>query len=345
MRYFLGISAIVISLFFISCETVVNYELPINATKIVVEGSIENGHPPLVILSKSFPFFGNVNFNNLDELLIKNAVINVSDGNRTVTLMEYNKQALVDLSEGDFNLIYPTLEQIIAPSLEQFGDIEITQDTIRKYLLFLPNFTFYTVAPSDIDFIGEVNRAYGLAINLIDDATFGTRALSAVTTIPGLVNMDSLWVEDHPNSEIDTLFQLRTRFRDPDTLGNFYRYFTRVNGGAWLTASASVFDDGFINGESIPFSVTKGQTERAKLEDPDFDVDGYWAPGDTAEVKICNITEDHYQFWRTVENEKSNNGSPFGSFTILASNIQGEDAVGIWGGYASTILTLVITEP
>ncbi|MEZ5002494.1 MAG: DUF4249 family protein [Chitinophagales bacterium] len=337
MKGFSYISLLLLGLFALSCETVVNYELPINETKIVVEGSIENGHPPLVILSKSFPFFGNVNFNDLDELLLKNAVINVSDGNRTVTLMEYNKQSLLDLSAEDFDLIAPTLEQFIG--------FEVDQATLDSFSIYLPNFTFYTVAPADIDFIGEVNHAYGLSVNLVNDSTFGTRELTAITSIPGLVDMDSLWVEDHPNSEIDTLFQLRTRFKEPDTLGNFYRYFTRVNGGAWLTSTASVFDDAFINGESIPFSVAKGQTERAKLEDPDFDVDGYWSPGDTAEVKLCNITQEHYQFWRTVENEKSNNGSPFGSFTILASNINGEDAVGIWGGYTSTVLTLIVTEP
>ncbi len=319
----------------IACETVVTYDLPINDPKIVVEGFIENDLAPVVFLSRSFPFFGEVNVNNLDELLIPGAKIQVSEGNNTIMLKEYNKQSALAVSEEDF-------DNLIAPVIEQFIGFSISQGTLDSFSLFIPNFVFYTVAPEDITFVGELGKTYGLQINILDHPIFGTKQLTATTNIPNLVRLDSLWSEDHPNSENDTLFQLRARFTDPPISGNYYRIFNSVNSEPLYTANNSVFDDAFINGESIPFSVTKGQSEEDKLGDQNTDVDGYWSPGDTATVKFCSINEDHYQFWRTVENEKGNLGSPFGSFTIIASNVEG--AVGIWGGYASSSISYIIPE-
>jgi hypothetical protein len=336
MKYFIFILVVVYSSFLISCETVVTFDLPINQTKLVVEGSIENDAPPLVFLSISFPFFGDVDFNNLDELLVRDAIITVTEGVNSVELIEYGKDELIALSADDFATIAPIIEQVIG--------FPIDQETLDTFYNFIPNFSFYTVKPADFGFVGELGKTYDLKIELTDDARFGTAIYTASTNISYPISLDSLWVEDHPNEENDTLFQLKARLDDPDTTGNFYRYYTSVNGGPFLTSNTSVFDDLFIDGESVPLTIFKGQTEREKLEDPDFEVDGYWAPGDTALVKLSMINNDHYQFWRTVENEKNNLGSPFGSYTIIQSNIVGDRAVGIWGGYGSTTLSIIIPE-
>jgi hypothetical protein len=336
MRYLFLLMVVAYCSFLISCETVVTFDLPINQTKLVVEGSIENDAPPIVFLSISFPFFGDVDFNNLDELLVRDAEISVTEGVRTVQLMEYGKDELIALSAEDFATLEPIVEQVIGFS--------ISQETLDSFYTFIPNFSFYTVKPEDFGFVGEFGKFYDLKINLTDDERFGTAEYTSRTNIPFPIELDSLWVENHPNEENDTLFQLKGRLDDPDTTGNFYRFFTKANGGPWLTSTNSVFDDLFIDGESLPITITKGQTERDKLEDPDFEVDGYWAPGETAFVKLCMINDDHYQFWRTVENEKNNLGSPFGSFTIIKSNIIGDRVVGIWGGYGCTFISIVIPE-
>jgi hypothetical protein len=313
-----------------ACEEVITLSLPISDPKVVVEGTIENGSPPLVFLSRSFPFFGDVDINEIEELLIRGAIVTVTTTTESVRLMEYDRQILEALSEEDFELIESILEQYLG--------FDISQDLVA----FLPDISFYSVSPEDIDFEGETNRNYELSIQLINDPLFGSRSLKARTYIPDTINLDSLWVEPHPLEEIDTLFQLRTRLDDPDTSGNYYRYFNRAGSGPWLTPSNSAFDDAFLDGESVPFTVVRGQTEREKLEGGDFDVIGYWSPGDTAHVKLSMITKPHYDFWRTVENEKGNLGNPFGSFTVIASNIEG--GVGIWGGYASTEISIIIPE-
>lgn len=328
--------AILTMMALVRCETIVTLDLPENSTKLVVEGSIENGSAPVVILSRSFPLFGNVNFNDLEQVLIRGAKVKVASSTRAVELMEYTVEALVNLSPEDYALIEPTLEQFLG--------FDVSQGILDTLQQFIPAISFYSVAPSDFDFVGELETNYDLTINLKNDSIFGTQTYSASTYIPGLVPIDSIWVTDHPNDEIDTLYELRARFQDPDTLGNFYRIFNRFNGGIYLTSTTSVFDDAFINGESIPFTVFRGRTEREKLGPRDADLDGYWQANDVIQVKFCNITSEHYRFWRTVEREKGNAGSPFGSFTILDSNIKGENAIGIWGGYAVSTINFVIPE-
>jgi len=94
-----------------SCEEVITIELTVSDPQIVVEGSIENDGVPLVILSRSFPFFGDVNINDITALLLDGAIVTVSDGVRTEQLVEYNPDNLAAMDSADFELIAPILEQ------------------------------------------------------------------------------------------------------------------------------------------------------------------------------------------------------------------------------------------
>jgi len=52
---FLGFTLIP-ALILSSCEKEISNEIPERESKIVVEGSIENGSPPIIFLSKSFSY-------------------------------------------------------------------------------------------------------------------------------------------------------------------------------------------------------------------------------------------------------------------------------------------------
>ncbi len=73
-----------------ACEKEVNFELGLSAEKVVVEGTIESGLPPYVFLSKSIGFFSSVDFSTLGDAFLHDAVITVSEGNRSFTLKEYS---------------------------------------------------------------------------------------------------------------------------------------------------------------------------------------------------------------------------------------------------------------
>jgi hypothetical protein len=78
-----------ISLTFLACEKVIELVPESLPPRIVVEGSIENGQPPIVFLTKSLAFFNTLTPEMLRASFVRNARISVNDGIRTVTLREY----------------------------------------------------------------------------------------------------------------------------------------------------------------------------------------------------------------------------------------------------------------
>src|SRR5690349_16803512 len=79
-----------------ACQKEIEVELPKLVTKIVVEGKIEPGIPPYVILTNNMPYFGAADITSIQKLFVHNAAITVSDGVNTVALTEYCSQSLPD---------------------------------------------------------------------------------------------------------------------------------------------------------------------------------------------------------------------------------------------------------
>ena len=53
-----------------SCTKDVELDIPGAEEKMVVQGSIEPGQPPLVILTHTNPYFGTNNFTSIDQIFI-----------------------------------------------------------------------------------------------------------------------------------------------------------------------------------------------------------------------------------------------------------------------------------
>lgn len=89
---FLSLS-VIIAIFLaglVGCEKTIDINLQSQSTKLVVDGSIENGHHPIVILSKSLDYFGQINPEILSQSFIHDAQVTLSDGLRTNQLKEYS---------------------------------------------------------------------------------------------------------------------------------------------------------------------------------------------------------------------------------------------------------------
>ena len=116
-------SAIVL---FISCEKDITVNLPKQKQQYVVEGYIENGLPAYVMLSKTADYFSPVDSTALQQYMVKNATIVISDGDITDTLLQ------VDPSIGYFYFSPKIIGQtgknyslrIITPSKESSFDKE-----------------------------------------------------------------------------------------------------------------------------------------------------------------------------------------------------------------------------
>jgi hypothetical protein len=79
-----------ISLILFSCEKNINFDLKDAPDVLVVDASIENGHPPVVILNKSFDFFSTLNPETLLNSFVHDAIVTISNGAVTSPLKEYS---------------------------------------------------------------------------------------------------------------------------------------------------------------------------------------------------------------------------------------------------------------
>ena len=75
---------------FSGCEKTIDVNLDPQPTKLVVDGSIENGHLPIVILSKSLDYFSEITPAILSNSFVHGAKVTVADGFRSNVLVEYS---------------------------------------------------------------------------------------------------------------------------------------------------------------------------------------------------------------------------------------------------------------
>lgn len=90
MKKSITLIAIFFTIFFFSCERVVEFKLNDVTPKLVVEATIENNAPPVVYLSKSHAYFSSIDLNTLANSFVRNAEIYVSNGVTTHKLKEYS---------------------------------------------------------------------------------------------------------------------------------------------------------------------------------------------------------------------------------------------------------------
>ena len=279
--------------------------------QIVVEGYIEAGQratPPYVILTRSVPFFSQFSAEDLENTFVHDAVVQVSDGERTVSLTEV---CLNDLSEEQKQL-----------AGELFG---FEPDSL--------GFNFCVYIDLGFGIRGEEGRSYMLEVE-----TDGQR-LRATTTIPRHVGLERLQFRDPPGEPNDTLAQLIASFTDPAGETNFYRYQVQINNGGYISPIASVFDDRLTDGQRVEFPLFR--PEQRGTQEIDLETLGLYKVGDTVTIKWISLDKAHFDFWNTLEFNAANQG-PFSSYTLIDSNIEG--GLGIWGGLSASYYELEVEK-
>ena len=303
MRYVVLVALIGVSTL-VSCEKEVDLKLESSGQTLVVEGGIETGLPPVVQLTNSLSFFSRVDLAALENAFVHDAIVTVSDGNKTVRLKEY----VIDT--GGFRASYYSLVDFQNPVLP----------------------------PLDSLILGEVGKQYLLTVE------HGGKTYTASTIIPAFTVLDSLWSQAPPRQpdSLPTAREVYFRYRDPDTLNNCVRYFTSINGSPFYPgAFTSVFIDEVINGGVVSSRLFAGY-DRSK-EPPGRDSIGWFFKGDTVQLRWAAIDRAAFDFWNSYEFALGSVGNPFASPTRLATNIRG-GALGVWAGYGSQYHTLIIKD-
>ncbi len=222
--------------------------------------------------------------------------------------------------------------------------VSVTDGTTTDSLqLTVDPYTFPFLKYVGSSIIGKTNKTYKLKVEV------GGKVFTASTYIPNAVKIDSLKFK--PDFNQDTLGYVWLYLKDPDTLGNYYRAFTKILGidSVYLRPYPSVSDDRFFNGQKAEYSLQRG---RNPLEDNKYDDNGldsagvsrfYFRKGQTVVVKLCSIDVEHYNFWFSIEQQFITDGNPFATPVSARSNISG-GALGVWGGYGTYLDTLHIPK-
>jgi hypothetical protein len=184
-------------------------------------------------------------------------------------------------------------------------------------------------------FVGALNKTYSLRIDV------NNQEYTAQTTIPALTKtVDSLWWKKAPDNPDTNKIVLEARVTDPPGLGNYIRYFTKVNSEPFYPGLNSVFDDQIVDGTTYNVDVDKGVNRNQNIN---FDDYVFFAKGDTVTLRFSNIDKATFDFWRTMEYNYQSIGNPFSTPTKVISNIS-NNALGYFGGYASQYKSLIIPK-
>lgn len=305
----------VILLLISSCTKEVKIDIPGYKEDLVIDGRIETGQPPIVVLSKTKDIYSPTDLNAYLNGFVSGATVTVSNGTDTVILDEICSDNLP-----------PGTEAIAA---ELFG---IPEDQLVNYHLCAYT-TFNTVI------WGEVGKTYDLTVQY--DGNTYTSSTQIVQPTP----LDSVFWKQDEDAPDGFGFSWAT-LTDPIDPNDAYLWEVKrldigANGepkdNAFKTTYAPVFDDQFINGVTFDFAYENPLNYPEEIPD---DQRGYYGIGDTVVIKFSKIDGPVYEFLEKKYLQLQTTGNPFASPTSIPTNISG-GALGVWAGYSPHFDTLI----
>lgn len=308
------ISLIFTSLLLGSCEKEIEIELPEYEEKLVIEGRIEEGMPPIVFLSKSQDYFDETNQETFANSYTTDAVVTVTEGS--------NEVQLDILCSSD---LPPEFQAMLAGMLGIDASVLQTIDVCG--FVGLNNQAIW----------GEVGKTYHLKVE------YQGETYTSTTSIVEPLAPDSVYFKLDGN---DTRYGYAyATITDPGGVLNAYRWQARrinqVDGEdedpSFKTPFGSAFDDEFFDGLTFEFGFPRPTDFDEDFESDDF---GYYEIGDSVAVKFNSVDYDAAKVIIKVEAQAFTAGNPFAAPADVPTNIEG-GALGFWVGYSSVIDTLV----
>ncbi|MCH1575008.1 MAG: DUF4249 domain-containing protein, partial [Flavobacteriales bacterium] len=226
------------------CETPIEVSIPNAQPLLVVEGRIETGLPPIVLLSRSQDYFAPV-----DAALLGNLY---EGGGEVMLTVDGEPHMLEELCAGDLD----SAGLMLASGL--LG--------LPVEVLMLSNLCAYV----GLSVTGQEGSTYELQAVLDGDTA------RAVSKLNPPVTLDSVWFEV-PGST-DTLGFIYANFEDPDSLGNAYRWSAMRTGKdpGFLYSTISVIEDALFNGLAFEFSQFRPVTAADFEDDANPDEIGFY---------------------------------------------------------------------
>lgn len=272
----------------------------------VVEGYITAGNdaiPPHVIVTQTLGFAQEVTVDDVAAVFVNDAIVTVEHEGEA-----YELTAICEVPD----VLRPLAESYLGfdPSTID-GEVCIYVDLLQR----IPT---------------KELGVYDLSISIPD-----VEIITATTTIPRAVPVDSLWWIEPPGEPSDTLARLNSLLSDPPG-PDFYRYEVNRNGGPFYAPFTSTTNDLLFAGQQFEIPINNVSIPG---EDRSPDEFGLFNVGDTIVLRWLTLDEAHFDFWQTRD-FNANNVGPFASYTRVSSNVDG--ALGNWGGYYEYLYELVV---
>lgn len=290
-----------------SCQTEIEVTPPDYYNKIVVEGYIEIGKEPIVSIHRSVPYFSDINFSTLmNDVFIDDAVVTVTS--------EFGESEVL--------------------TLQQSEDAPL----------------FFAYKGSQLK--GQPNTTYHLKIEL------DGKVYTSETRILEPFALDSLFFVEINELYNDSTANIRFAITDNPAQTNYYQFRVKVRNRLfqdrmWVNTLPAVFDDIVISGTTFEYDLIRATPSMlfTNFEDEET-INAYnslaYHVGDTVLVNYSQIDYNAYRFWNTANSDMMMGQNPFTNPIPIQSNIHcdsGEEALGVWCGYAGTTDTLIFSEP
>ena len=287
--------------------------IPTDVGTLVVDGCIETGLNPIVLLSQSSSIYSPTDLSAFLENYIYSADVKIVNQSDTFNL---ELKAITNLD-----------------TLHQKKLAEMLGLKKHKQVLELPIFIFST----DM-LIGEVNQDYELIVN------HNAKSYSGITQISGPTALESLYWDIEPQT-IEYGYswaQLKDQAGQYDAYKWEVKRLNLKNNGKpkddiYMTTRDAYFDDTFFDGLTFDFPYENPMPRRDSTHLSEFK--RMYRLGDTVVVKFSKLDKATYSFFKSKASQVSNGGNPFATPINIPSNMN-EGALGVWAGYSPHYDTL-----
>jgi hypothetical protein len=328
MKKYLFIFSIILS----SCQEEITLDLPRGDNKLVVQGSIENGFPPYVILTNNQGYFEPIDSDTYANLFVTDV--------ESIRVWYTNDDGIIADSRY-LELIPPDLSELITgQSFPLYTVTDIDSTNVNNYKFSKAGRTYYL----------EIKR--------------NNQIISAQTTIPIPTPLDCLWVEQSETADKDFKCDIRAIYSDPADIQNnilirskrLQHYENKdsleckiesnpdltlklVDAGADVLINGQSFETYFPRPKDNGFPTGKYNSYHTKECDNGSTLE---FAEDVVLIKFCQIDEPSMKFWRSLVRQFGTNGNPFSEPMNLVSNIN--NGLGIWTGYGAVYYKVPIIK-
>ena len=313
----------IFSILLISCQEEITLDLSQAEDKLVVEGSIEAGYPPYVILTRNQGYFDPINQETYANLFVNDIdsikVWYYDNGEKEIKILQQipaidtlNLPPIytdLDYTAGNYNFSQAGRTYYLEI---QWNNQIITSETTIPEPTPLDSLWVEQSETADKDFKCDIRAIYS------DPADIQNNILIRSKRLQHYENKDSLGCKTESNPDLT----LKLVDAGADVL---------INGQSFETYFPRPKDNGFPTGAYNSYH-TKECDNGSTLEFAE----------DVVLIKFCQIDEPSMKFWRSLVRQFGTNGNPFSEPMNLVSNIN--NGLGIWTGYGAVYYKVPIIK-